>query len=577
MTEQNKTVVSVEILHLDDFGYGPNNSMTRREWRNECLTNLSAGKARFETWQKGVLAQCVSSTSLVVSTLLTYSDNTQKIAEQSISTIALDFIGRTLPFLSLDRHQFLLEVRFDYATFESEVSFRNSTFDRYAWFRGATFKNNTDFSHATFIDQADFKDGNFAADANFNQVTFSKNASFKNANFLSESKFTNTTFLDDVDFYGACLSDEATFLETKFNKHGLFQNTVFKADVRFTKTTFNGVAYFNHSIFEGIAFFDQAHFINDVHFFDSKFKNNACFTGTSFTGDTRFNRSKFLKIADFNGVIFNDEVNFSQVVFDSTTSFARVKFYHKADFENATFNNVGHFENARFFGQIPAFRGCKIDNTRLEFSDDSYFTQNDFTEDAIKNISFLKRLADEHGQTDQALNFNAMELRAKRQFACKNIYTSKFYEALLFILFTCLYEKISDFGRSFARPLFCLLGLLFVSFIIGLWSAYANRPIDFNQSIFSELNAEWLLTKDDESQTTPLTAFRAATEYSLYRSGNFIDFTDADKNTASINMRLFGSEIEPCWARAFGFFKGIATAVLLFLIALGLRNKYRVG
>lgn len=46
-----KKVVSVEILHLDDLGYGPRGEHTRREWRKECLVNLLAGRSQFEFWQ----------------------------------------------------------------------------------------------------------------------------------------------------------------------------------------------------------------------------------------------------------------------------------------------------------------------------------------------------------------------------------------------------------------------------------------------------------------------------------------------------------------------------------------------
>ena len=44
-----KKVVSVEILHLEELGYVPRGSYTRREWRNECFNNLVARQKAFVT------------------------------------------------------------------------------------------------------------------------------------------------------------------------------------------------------------------------------------------------------------------------------------------------------------------------------------------------------------------------------------------------------------------------------------------------------------------------------------------------------------------------------------------------
>jgi hypothetical protein len=55
-----------------------------------------------------------------------------------------------------------------------------------------------------------------------------------------------------------------------------------------------------------------------------------------------------------------------------------------------------------------------------------------------------------------------------------------------------------------------------------------------------------------------------------------MDFTDTGKQNNVVNCRLFEEPIEPPLMRAWGIFKGIASIALLFLAALGLRNKYRI-
>ena len=55
-----------------------------------------------------------------------------------------------------------------------------------------------------------------------------------------------------------------------------------------------------------------------------------------------------------------------------------------------------------------------------------------------------------------------------------------------------------------------------------------------------------------------------------------MDFTDTGKQNNAVNCRLFEEPIEPPLMRVWGIFKGIASIALLFLAALGLRNKYRI-
>jgi hypothetical protein len=222
----------------------------------------------------------------------------------------------------------------------------------------------------------------------------------------------------------------------------------------------------------------------------------------------------------------------------------------------------------------PAFRGCQIDRTRLEFSDNLYFPLKENTEDAVKNISFLKRLADEHGQSDQALNFNAMELRAKRLQTEPNAAT------LSFSVVTWLYEKVSDYGRSFTRPLASYGILLACTFIFALIHAAINSPKNCNGENwfpFSDLlRKEMPCAGALPDSQLHLTGYRAAAEYTLYRAAGVLDFSDNGKATDAVARRLFGQSVEPWWMRIWGVFKAIASTALLFLAALGLRNKYRI-
>jgi uncharacterized protein YjbI with pentapeptide repeats len=351
-----KKVVSVEILHLDQLGYGPKGKHTRRAWRAECLENLFAGYEQFEAWQK--------------------SWEEPRIPESTFFPV--------------------------YAEHTAKLNYDDGT---QVTVLGGDFESN----RATALD---FVGHVFDACIFFDAV------------FLSSALFNGAVFSGSQHF------DEATFCSDAY-----FSNAIFCSDVHFAKTTFTGLADFSSVNFSGRADFSNA----------------------IFTGDAKFCNASFYMYADFPAAKFSQVSDFSKCIFFSCSSF-----------QYAVFDFVARFEEAVFVDAIPRFRGCKIETTRVEFSDDSYFPKNENTEDAIRNISFLKRLSDEHGQTDQALNFNAIELRAKALLPDAGFW---------FKWFTFAYEIVSDFGRSFTKPLKFYIRLLLITLFLASAHAvyYTNK------------------------------------------------------------------------------------------------------
>lgn len=363
-----------------------------------------------------------------------------------------------------------------------------------------------------------------------------------------------------LDFVGIIFPRELNIDSVAFGQTVLFNYATFSNDANFHSCTFSEKAYFIKTNFSGCLFFHN-----------TRVDLNAYFNGTTFTRNAYFGNATFNSVVDFNDSIFCKTASFRNTTFNVSSNFCRAIFSDNSIFENAVFKNVGHFEGAYFIKSTPSFRGCKIDSTRLEFSDDRHFPKNENSIEAVKNISFLKRLSDEHGQTDQALDFNAMELRAKRlqvgaRWPIKVV--------------TWLYERISDYGRSFYRPLICYFGLLICTFTIALVHAAFNSPKDCKGEdwrLFSDLaRTETLCIVDVANEKFKLGGYRAAFEYSLYRAAGVLDFSDNDKATDAVAYRLFGQAFEPWWMRIFGAIKAIFCTAFLFLAALGLRNKYRI-
>ncbi|MDD4963896.1 MAG: pentapeptide repeat-containing protein [Gallionella sp.] len=217
----------------------------------------------------------------------------------------------------------------------------------------------------------------------------------------------------------------------------IFFLTAFSGTTIFIRTIFSGLAQFEKTHFGGGAIFSNATFVRKANFRGSIIENGAYFNNIcTFTGDADFSFSEFkIGITNFQGVIFYGDADFRRAIFKLWANFLKAQFHNqskfngavfeeRADFEDSVFENVGHFEGATFnapTSKIPSFRGVDMGSTRLDFAldlqDDSTFTINYFSKDEIKaaiiNIEHLKHLSEEHGQIDQALNFNAMELRAK--------------------------------------------------------------------------------------------------------------------------------------------------------------------
>jgi uncharacterized protein YjbI with pentapeptide repeats len=560
-----KKVPPVEILHLDESGYGYDGTYTRREWRAECLENFEAGADAFLAWQekwKHLAEQSKLTANFEV--LRTFEDGSQDKQDSPAlePSHCIDFSGHDfkdgIHRISTTGYQFLYKTNF----------------------RRATIRNALRIANATFADEAYFTQASFLGLVDFNGTTFAKKAYFGNATFAKVA-FFNCTFIDDV----------------------YFSNTIFKGTANFTGSRFIGNAYFgkpiylitedlNKTTFEGRSFFDGADFKGDADFSTAIFEQDSSFVKTTFTGD-----------ADFSAVSFKKAAQYRKAQFNNQSLFQSAKFNGEADFENATFANVGHFEGATFdalTSKIPSFRGVDVSSTLLEFSNDKHFTQADFGEEAIKNIAFLKLLSEQHGQIDQALNFNAMELRAKRlqvieQLKVKDLYwlessfkcaySGKWWASCPT---TWLYDKVSDFGRSFMRPLVGFVAIYGIALSFAYCCAGVNNPqncqdkqgrevwnlmlCDTNSNLVNEATLE--LNKADAK--LPLNGYEAAFEYANYHATGLVDFTGDSKMKEAITQRMFGALVKPWWARLIGALFSLLNTVLLFLILLGLRNSYRL-
>ena len=397
------------------------------------------------------------------------------------------------------------DVNFSNVNFgEGDVNFSCVTFgEGYVNFSGATFgKGYVDFSGATF--------GN-------GKVNFS-NVNFSNVNFGDgRVDFKKATFGEGyVDFSEATFGEGyVDFSEAKFGEGVDFSGATFgKGYVNFSQATFD----------KGNVIFCCTEFgAGDVNFSDAKFGD----------GDVRF-----------NGAIFGGEVFFEDAVLGSGEySFERSAFSGHVRFKGlcgtekvkgfslryASFAKSLSFSSNVSFGCVP-----DLTNTHIGYhaSLNGLTCQPQATTHPdIERLCRLKELAHNNQDTERALAFKALELRAIRKHAATGI--------PWFLNWS--FDFFSDYGRSEWRP---AIGLLVVWLVFGVL-----------------YQCQSLLPEKSVTQPQPI-----ADGFVLSASQMF---------PLIPGLRKYDKEGTPVFA-LLNLMQSTIALVFLFLLVLALRNRFRL-
>jgi hypothetical protein len=159
--------------------------------------------------------------------------------------------------------------------------------------------------------------------------------------------------------------------------------------------------------------------------------------------------------------------------------------FHRVIFTGARFGGGACFTNRRFlektnftktvFGRAPEFHNCVLHQ-------DTDFTGADFRDrsgEAAPAYRTLKLAMGRVRAVDEEAMFYALEMECRR----------KREETPLSVkVFSRLYEWAADYGRSFMRPLYRLLGFYGVFFLIYL-AAFTSNPVPWDIPITWDIAA----------------------------------------------------------------------------------------
>ncbi len=361
------------------------------------------------------------------------------------------------------------------------------------------------------------------------------------------------TQTENFDFSGLNFSKFIDFSNMIFENNCVFDFSIFHSGANFSASNFRTFVDFNFITFKGRANFHSTTFRASTSVIATKFILEANFSHCSFKSRASFSSASFNDFTEFYSVSFDENAFFLSCKFNEDVSFVLSTFNNDIFFNSAKFNATTLFSGVRFLTKVPNFYNTKFfDDTIFSLPDD--FTRNwppisgtveiDGQDKPVEVMpaaeqkrayNRLRLFMSKSLQIDEEQYFHRMEMRCKAQ-------TQSWPYRLLF----SAYEAISDYGNSIWRP----IGWLTIVWLAGACARLATIKAE---NIQSEL---------------PL-ALGAAFHSLGWSFANIFSFF-------GFQRRYFAGE-ELNWAlnllsatqTIFGF-------ILLFLLGLGLRNRFRL-
>ncbi|WP_133153359.1 hypothetical protein [Enterovibrio norvegicus] len=438
---------------------------------------------------------------------------------------------------------------------------------------------NVDFSNSTFDENlGDFSGCKFPlGNVSFNSAKFLKGAKFNGAEFKSGLvTFSYATFSGSLtDFRRVDFGDSVV----------LFEGTIFSSsEVDFSKATFNRKCDFGFAKFETEnSSFSEARFNSDTADFSFAMflGRRVDFYGCAFDCDVLFFQTSFLSHAvdfqrltskgqdvSFREARFSDDsvVNFSDSNFDvETLDFSCADFGRHVNMTALNFSErlkSFSLRNSVFKGSlelslqnaaavVPDFVGSKTSShTSLQGLTiklpTSVFRKANDVDDAHK-LRRLKEIAESNKDHEAALRFHADEMRAKRWHSLGTGAS----------LLDAFFDFTSRYGQSIARPviglLLCMIGLTL--YTVG----------------FAPFTSNWLSNMVSIDCQTWLNGLDVA----LNKTIPFLGSVKTEGKQAYDALHDSGVLPESYGAVSTLFF-ALPSFAFLFLIGLGLRNRFRI-
>jgi hypothetical protein len=363
----------------------------------------------------------------------------------------------------------------------------------------------------------DFRDVEFANIAVFNGFFFSAVADFDRATFSAEADFSSAIFSAEAYFNSATFSAEADFASATFSAMAIFDITTFSAVADFASATFSAEARFSGVTFSGRADFDSATFSAKAHFISATFSAEAYFDSATFSAE-----------ADFYSATFSVGAHFYSTAFSGPSKFVKTNFKATVSFNDAVFEAPCNLREAKFEKFHPDLEGTLLHSKTNVSAKSMYWppakiSQSD--EAALNSCAHLRQNMASQGLNEAAHFFFRREMNHKA-------HSSRFWERPFYAIY-----RFSEYGYGVKQPSLA---------IVLLWLAGALSLVYWGGMQCA-----------------------AALGLSFANIFRFFGFQRVYFESGTIKDLNMWLEIMTGSQTVIGYF-------LLFLLGLGLRNRFRL-
>lgn len=337
----------------------------------------------------------------------------------------------------------------------------------------------------------------------------------------------------DVDFEWVAFSHALVMERFIFRSPANFDDALFGGDIRFDQANFFHNASFRNAVFSQGASFASATFGGESAFAEAAFFGHTSFTKATFADAAWFIQSKFFAAALFYFATFNREAIFVDATFGSESGDQFVTF------SDCQFDKPLNFRNARFRARYPVFSGVVTADRNVFTAKPDHWptTTTQDPEQARESCAAIRHMLDKQGLPEEAHFF----FRREMGFASE---IGPIWQRLPYRL----YGALSDYGQSIARPAGGLLAVVVLGWaVIRTWLGRTDRPVG---------GAQWL---------DPIP------EALVLSIANTLPFL----GLARTKLTEFHA-LAPPGLVVFSAVQSLAGIVLLFLLGLGLRTRFRM-
>lgn len=269
-------------------------------------------------------------------------------------------------------------------------------------------------------------------------ITNDRSLNFREACFNQGIEITNSLIKHGANFYKAQLGPSISQLQrVTFEGEFSFTDANVEGFISFADSTFCKKAMFDRSIFYGIDF-EQTNFLGPSSFSDVKFYSR-----------TYFRSARFAQTPSFQGCDFHPE-----------TSFDRAKFLAKPPLLGGGWLRLRLYSIFAFCSRKSADMAKQLHRARA----------NHYDSEARAYRTLQRAMGDVRARVEEA-RFFALEQRALRKHPDAGF---------LVWIASALYALISDYGRSFIRPL-CFTFLIAI-FFCGFYQWMSGEPLDWSST-----------------------------------------------------------------------------------------------